>query len=504
VKSGKKHKSYGRTAKRGALWSVIRQGGHEVMAIPMSMIMARLLTPREFGVTIAASFFVLLAARLTQFGFGAAVVRVKELREEHASSVFVVNMVSGLTMYLTLFVAAPFIGRFFNSPESGALVRVAALSFLVSPFGSVASALLSRRMEFRAIAIADWTDTFVGAAVTIVLALRGWSYWSVPWGHVVATTLRVFVQMYLARWRPSLSFSREAMRELLSYGMGVQSKRLLEYAAANVDTLVVGRVLDLTSLGFYDKAFSTMNRLVNRLTLGQAAFRIFSMIHEDHDRFARAYSRLVLGVTMLGYPIFLACIVAAGPLFEVMYGKQWGAAVLPFQLLCAGGMLKLLNAYGAQANEAAGAIWGQVGRQAIGSALVLIGASIGAVYGGIVGAAAGVAVAMLLLTVALQDLVRRATRLTWWEMLRPQLPALTCGACVTASMLAAQWTMQRRFPAAPAWQTLLAQGGAGALAYVVFVLWSPFCTLRDVVHETARDFLPTRFVSILARLSPGW
>ncbi len=498
-----KKESYGRTAKKGAAWAAVRQGGHELMAIPFSMVMARLLTPREFGVAVAASFFVLLAAKLTQFGFGAAIVRVKEVREEHTSSVFVVSLVTGALSYAVLALAAPAIGRFFQSPDAGALVRVAALTFVISPFGSVAAALITRAMDFRSIALADWTDSLVGSVATIALALAGWSYWSIVYGQVLATAVRVVLQMYLARWRPSLRFSRAALRELLSYGLGVQTKRLLEYAASNLDTLVVGRMLDMTALGFYDKAFSTMGRLVNRLTLGQAPFRIFSIIHEDRERFRRAYERLILSVTMLGYPVLTACIVVATPLFEVLYGRQWQAAVLPFQVLCAGGMLKLLNNYGSQANEAVGAIWHQAARQAVGTVLVVIGAAVGSFYWGIFGAALGVTIAMAILTVSMQELVRRATGFSWRAMLAPQIPAIVCAAVLAGMLFGTMRLLARVVPHAPAWQQLGALLAVGATCFTLFVLFSPFPALRGLVAETVEDLLPSSAARVLGRLGVG-
>jgi teichuronic acid exporter len=120
--SGKKY--YGRTAKVGALWSILRQAGHEVVAIPTSMIMARLLAPEDFGIAAAASFFIVLAARLTQFGFNAAIVRIKDLRPDHLSSVFAVNLALGLLTYLALVATAPHIGAFLRSPEAGACCRL--------------------------------------------------------------------------------------------------------------------------------------------------------------------------------------------------------------------------------------------------------------------------------------------------------------------------------------------------------------------------------------------
>src|SRR5690606_21943711 len=142
---------------------------------------------------------------------------------------------------------------------------------------------------------------------------------------------------------------------------------------------------------------------------GDVYFRIFSIIHEEPLRFRRAYSRLVLSVSMLGLPAFAVAIVVARPLFLLMYGDNWLAAVVPFQLLCAGGMLKLFNAYASQANEASGNIWGQAWRQGFGAVCIVVGALVGARVGGVVGAATGVAIGMAILTYAIQALVRRTT-----------------------------------------------------------------------------------------------
>lgn len=463
--------------------------------------MARLLSPEEFGISVAASFFIVLAARLTQFGFGGAIVRTKELRSEHTSSVFVVNLVIGVSAYMCLVLASPWIGHWLRSPESGLLIPVAALTFLITPFGAVPTALISRRMQFRYIVAADWTHKTVGVVVTVVLAMRGWSYWSVAYGQVVSMAVRAVLQIYLSAWRPSLTFSRTALRELLSFGLGLQAKHVIEYASFNVDNLIVGRMLGMHSLGFYDKAFSTMARLVDRLELGQAPFRIFAIIHEDAERFRRAYAHLILAATLMAYPAFTAAIVVAEPLFIVMYGERWLPAVLPFQLLCVGGMLKVLNQYGGQANEAAGRIWSQVGRQALGAALIVMGATLGSMYGEVNGAALGVAIAMALLTVSMQALVRRATGLSWGEMLAPQVPGLTCSAGLVLVLLATALAVRSTVPAAPAWLLLLIQTAAGAVFCAAFMLFSPFAAVRQIVKDTAADLMPRRAAQLLTRLS---
>ena len=485
-------KAYGRTAKVGALTSVLRQGGNELIGIPHSMIMARLLSPYDFGVAAASGFFILLASRVTQFGFAGALVRVKELRPEHASSVYLVNQAIGIVTFATLFACAPLVGQFLRSADAGRLLPVAALVFLITPLSVVPGALFQRRMQFRYLMLTDWIDTAIGAVATIVLALNGFGFWSIVYGPVIAMVVRIPLQLYLSEWRPSFRFSRAAMRELLSFGLGLHAKRVLEYASNNLDNLVVGRVLGITPLGIYNKAFTTMNKVVFRLELGQAPFRIFSVIHEDAERFRRAYSRLILSITLLGYPALVGLIVAAEPLIVVLYGERWTPAVLPFQILCFGGMLKLLNAYASQANEAAGNLWRQVRRQAMGPVLVAAGAAVGATYGGLAGAALGVLAAWAVVTMALQALVRQATGLSWMAMLRLQVPGATCALLLAGVLLCLDAAVRALLAAPPAWLLLLVQIAGGSVFYLGFVLFSPSVAVRELVHETLTDLLPQR------------
>jgi teichuronic acid exporter len=488
---GSRRRQYGKTAKVGALWSILRQGGDELIAIPTTMIMARLLSPADFGAVAIVAFFIRLAGRLTQFGFNAALVRIKDLRPEHASSVFVVSLAMGVAKCAALTAAAPAVGRFFDSPAAAQLMPLAALSFLINPFGTVPGALMQRRMQFRYGTWADWSDTLVSSVVTVCLALLGHGVWSIVYGQLAGMAVRVAVQLTLSEWVPRLQWSAIAIRELFSFGLGLQSKRLLEHAALNLDNLVVGRILGVAALGFYDKAFTTMNRVATRLVLGQAPFRIFSIIHEDGERFRRAYSRLVLSITLIGFPVLAGCIIMAEPLFVLLYGERWLPAVPAFQLLCAGGALKLLNAYGAQANEAVGSVWPQVRRQALGTVCVVIGAWAGSVYMGVTGAALGVLAAMVVVTVTMQSLVRRVTGLSWWGMLSPLIPALTC-AVLLAGVLMGAGAGLRSLVSSPAyWQFLLVQGAAGTLFYALFVLWSPFPVVRSLVTETLDDILPS-------------
>jgi O-antigen/teichoic acid export membrane protein len=205
----------------------------------------------------------------------------------------------------------------------------------------------------------------------------------------------------------------------------------------------------------------------------------------------------MLSVTLIGFPVLAACIVVAEPLFVVMYGRKWLPAVVPFQLLCAGGMLKLLNNYASQANEATGNLWPQVRWQAVGMVLVVIGAAIGSSWGGVPGAALGVLGALVVWTLSMQSLVRRATGLTWGSLARPQVPGIVCAALLALVLLGIEAVMTGIRPQAPEWQLLLVQGVGGAIFYAVFLLFAPIAMVRELVRETLNDMLPAGTVQAL-------
>jgi PST family polysaccharide transporter len=282
-----------------------------------------------------------------------------------------------------------------------------------------------------------------------------------------------------------------AVREIFPFGAGVHAKRLLDYAATNVDNLVVGRFLGMTTLGLYDKAFSTVGRVLSRMNVGgpTVVFRIFSMIHEDPERFRRAYRKTIMSATLLAFPVFAALITSAPHLIVVLYGARWSPAALPFQFLALAGCLKVLNAYVSSAIQATGWIWSQVWRQAIYVAMIVIG-----VYAfrgfGAGGAAFGVLLATLGITVLIHALLVRVTPLSVRDIFGAQVPGLLCAGWVAAVDLGIAYAMSLVRSAPGEWLLVALQLAAAAIAFVLFVLFAPHEELRLLACEMAEDLAP--------------
>jgi PST family polysaccharide transporter len=194
-------------------------------------------------------------------------------------------------------------------------------------------------------------------------------------------------------------------------------------------------------------------------------------------------------VSIVGYPTFAALAVLGTPLFLVMFGRQWVSAVAPFQVLCAAGMLKLYGAYISAAIQARGRVWGEVWRQGVYVALIVIGVTVGSRWG-LTAAALGVLVATGIMTVLMCDLLLRVSAVTIADIMAPQLSGLSCAVVVVAAIYGARlllWTVRGD---TPAFAQLLVEGGVGGLAGCLFLLFCPFKDGWTLVRETLFDFAP--------------
>jgi teichuronic acid exporter len=405
-----------------------------------------------------------------------------------------------LSVSLLLLAAGPWIGAFFRSPEVGALMPIVALTFAISVFDTCPRALLQRDMRFRQIATVTTIDMLVSPLTAVGLAWSGFGIWSLPVGELAGASARSVTALLLAGWVPTFRFSRGALAEVLSFGLGSYAKRIMDHATLNFDNVVVGRTLGVTALGLYDKSFMLMNRVVNHVNLAGPgiSFRIFALIQEDHARFVRAYRKVILSVALVGMPAFAALAVSADDLFIVAFGERWRPSVLPFRILCAVGVLKLLNAYASSAAQARGWIWSEVWRQIVYASLI-VGTIVAASRWGIVGAAVGVLAATVVMFVLMQQMLMRATGLAVRDALEPIVPAVGAAAAVAAGALGVRLLMGGVHHR---WMVLLAQLGAAAVTYLLYLWLTRVPEVRALLQELQGD-LRRRFRARPARANAG-
>ena len=484
--------SYGRHAKVGALWGFLGKGINEVVAIPTSMVLARLLTPHDFGVAATGWFFSQIANRLTNFGMNTALVQLKEVDATLTSSVFYLNVGAGAVVWAVLTLGADWLGSLYHSVEAAQALPVVALTFLINPLGSVSLALMLRDGRYQALIWLEWLGTFSTAGASVVLAWLGFGYWSLIYGYVLGGAVATIGRVGAAGWRPRLTFSMASLNQVLSFGVGLHTKRLLDSVAQNVDNLVVGRMLGVTALGFYDKSFTMMNRAVMMLSSAgpMVSFQVLSRLQGDDERFRLAYRKLLVLTTFIAYPAFAFLVVVAPELFLFMFGEQWTPAVWPFRILCIAGALKFVTGYVSSATQARGRAWGEVWRQLAYVFAIVVAAAVGSRFG-LVGVSLGVLVATVVMTYSMHDFLQKTTSVAWGDIIETQVPALVCAAGLTLSLLLVRAAIAALQPTGIHPIVFMSVSGLVATVFeVAFVRWHSFVELRAVLLETVLDFVP--------------
>ena len=485
-----KRQSYGSSARKGGAWFAGAEGINLLVQVPVSMVLARLLSPSEFGVAAVATMVVQFGYRATQFGLNTALVRIKDLQRGHESSVFVFNLVVGALAFLACVFASPAVGRFFGSAEAGRLLPFSAAVFLIVPFGTVPNALLNRQLRFRELASVGVLNTLVASSASIALAWQGFSYWSLPAGALMASAASVARQRMLAGWKPGLGFSRQLFAELLNYGGGVQVKRLIAHGRSNLDTVIIGRMLGVTALGLYDKGFSTVSRLTQRFEVGATTtFRILAVIFEDPPRFRIAMQKIIMVAGLLAFPVLAAGIVVSRELFVVLYGEAWIPSVPVFQFLCAAGACQVLSSYLGNANEAVGRVWWQAATQAASLVVLVLSVVTGARVAGVAGASAGVALASSVELMLAMTVLRSSTSLTWKDLAAPLVIPTLCASGLVLVLVSTRRGIVWLGVDSPL-LLLSTELVVGSLYAAAFAVWCPDRGYRAIAADFVEDVAP--------------
>ena len=279
---------------------------------------------------------------------------------------------------------------------------------------------------------------------------------------------------------------------MLSFATGVFFKRLLDYSAKNLDNLVVGRMMGVVALGFYDRAFLAMDRILARINTGgpMVSFRVFALIQDQPERFRKAYLKVIMGASLVTYPVLFGLATIAPDLIPVLYGEQWYPVVVPLQILCVAGTLKVMNEYASTAVQALGKIWNQVWRQGVYAGLIVVGVAAFSRWG-LPGAAVGVLIPTIAMYLLMQRLVTQVASLPAMTVAAWQLPGLLCGIGVGGAVLATGSLLGTYTPSTPQWQRLVAEIALGLLAGIAFIKFNRFEEVRKMIRDVSDDLPPS-------------
>ncbi|MEM8617423.1 MAG: lipopolysaccharide biosynthesis protein [Pseudomonadota bacterium] len=333
--NNKKEGLTGRTLKN-LMWMFAGGSTEAVLKIALVLILARLLTPAEFGVVSAALTVVALAQITGQIGIAPSIIQVKTLTPDHIKTGFLTTLIMGVLLACAFYLLSEPIARLYQMPEVQPLIEVFALLFVIKGAGLVSEALLYRSMMFREVAMLSVLSYIFGyAAVAVTLAVMGYGAWALVWGQLIQALFLTIGYLALARDQIGLGFKWQTFTGMLHFGFGFSLTKLGNYVSQNADFFVVGRMLGAEALGLYSRAYVLLEKpstLIGQMG-DKVLFPTLATIQDDRKRLERALNRALALVAMLQVPLTAFLLVSAPEIIVALLGPQWGAATIPFQIL---------------------------------------------------------------------------------------------------------------------------------------------------------------------------
>jgi len=404
---------------RGVGWKAASQATLQVSRLAVGIALARLLAPHDYGVAAMVVVFSSLVIVFSDMALGAALVQRQTLTEEDRSTVFWTALAGGLVFTcIGLALAGP-VAAFYGEPEVRSLFAVLSLSFVVTSLATTQNALLVREMNFRALELCLIAATLSGGAVALFVAIRGYGPWAVIAQHFTVAVVTTILLWRVSRWRPSFTYSRESLRSLGGFSLKVLGQRLLYYVHANVDNLLVGRVLGPAALGAYAVAYSVMLVPFSRIAvpITEVLFPAFSELQDDRGRMTSSWVRATRVIAALSAPSLLGMIVLAPEFVAVVLGDRWSAAAPVIRILAFVGLLQSLQTLNSNVLLALGRA-GTLLRYSVVFFCCHLMAFVIGLHWGIVGVAAGYAISSTLVEPLYFWLTARALRTSVWVLAR--------------------------------------------------------------------------------------
>jgi len=330
----------------GLFWSFLERIGQQGIQFIISIILARLLLPEQFGLIAMLTIFMAVAQSFVVSGFGSALIQKQDTKHVDECSIFYFNIFVGLLVTGILFLLAPWISAFYQIPLLTPLTRVLSLNLFINAFGIVNTTLLTKRIDFRAQMKVTMIATIFSGSIGIAMAYQGYGVWSLVAQSIGSNLFRTTLLWFFLPWRPSWIFSLNSLRSMFSFGSKLLFSGLLDTIFKNLYLVVIGKMFSATDLGYYTRAYQTQQLPVDNLstTVGRVTFPVFSSMQDDKVRMKRGTRKALSALAMVNFPLMIGLALVAKPLVLVLLTDKWLPCVPYLQLLCVVGMLYPLQA----------------------------------------------------------------------------------------------------------------------------------------------------------------
>ena len=433
----------------GVLWTASSAGAQAIFQVVALVVLARLLSPNEFGLFAAILVVTGFSSIFSGLGVGPAIVQRPELEERHLRVGFTLSLLLGNAVAGLVWAGAPNIASFFNLADLTQMLRAACLVFVCQGFAMVAQALAQRELRFRWLAGVDAGAYAVGFVIVgPVLAWFGYGVWALVGALLTQHVLRMVMLLAGQPHPKRLLLERRAIAELLYFGGGFTLARIGNYLASQLDKLIVGRWLGAEALGLYALTYGLVSApatLVGKV-LDRVLFPAMARVQFEPARLVRGYRSSIAVCALLVLPASVTVAILAPEIVLVLLGPAWSGGVVPLQILALGMLFRASYKLSDSVARAMGAVYARAWRQAVFACAVAAGALIGQFWG-VQGVAFGVVAAIAINYALMAQLSLRLTGMRLSEFAVAHMPGLALAVVVGVVVwLLSGWLLELQVP----------------------------------------------------------
>ena len=413
-------------ATAGMAWSALQRYSTMFIQFISGIILARLLTPYDYGCIGMLTIFMVLSETFIDGGFGSALIQKKQPTHEDYSTIFFWNIGMSAFLYAILFFSAPAIARFYHIPLLCDVLRVQGVILFIYAFNIVQRNQLQKKLNFKVLSIVTISTSIISLTITIIMAYHGFGVWSLVTQHILTALIPALVFWFYIKWRPKLIFSWKSFKELFSFGFYMFLTSLLNQFGNQFQGLLIGRFYNASTMGLYSKAYATEKLASSSISqvMTQVTFPLYAQVQDDKVKLASMIKQLTMSLAFITFPLMFILLLCAKPIFILLYSERWLDSVPYFQVLCLAGLAYCLQSVNFQSISAIGKsktlfVWTLV-KRIIGISFVVIGLLIA----GMKGLLAGMVINTWFSYAVNIALVSKHIGYKWWNQLKDIMPVM--------------------------------------------------------------------------------
>lgn len=321
---------------KGTVWSSIERFATQAVSFVVMIIMARILTPDDYGLVAMLTIFIAISQSLVDSGFSNALIRKQDRDETDNSTVFYFNIVVGVFLYLVIFFCAPLIANFYEQPLLTPIARVMALAIIINSLGIIQRTILTGSLDFKTQAKASFSGAVVSGIIGIAMAYSGYGVWSIVAYQISSILVNNTLLWILSGWRPHLLYSWKSFRELFGFGSKLAVSGIIDTLYNNIYLLVIGKVFNAADLGYYTRASQFAQFPSSNITgiLQRVTYPVLCTIQDDDSRLRDVYRRFLRLSAFVVFPMMMGLAAVAKPLILLLLKEQWAFCIILLQIMC--------------------------------------------------------------------------------------------------------------------------------------------------------------------------